>query len=185
MHRFKIAAVFATGIIFSSATVLSGCNIVNNINSLFSEKSFSSVADSVAPESILTSGNTFDSVNNCDRSILKNYIKLAFDKAAADYFDKIYQQYSYRDSPDFIGYTVTAENYNNSPVYYLEGERIQEGKDFYYYSVHLYYKNYNSKNNANETVTVNRYLITIPDMRVIPMLDKNGEFVEEYNDIII
>jgi len=71
-----------------------------------------------------------------------------------------------------------------SGEYYLEVSELLDGKGCCYYAVTLSRRTYDNGNAIGETI-INRYLVTIPGNRIIPMFDQNGEINSEYNDIII
>ena len=68
--------------------------------------------------------------------------------------------------------------------YFIEASELSDGKGCCYYAVTLSQRTYDNGSAVGETI-INRYLVTIPGNKIIPMIDENGNINPEYNDIII
>ncbi len=195
MLLFRASVGLLASSLLSASMLFSGCAAPQNSGDAFSGSStpssngiFSSMSSkdefsSAAPDSSFDTDNT-DNIPHTNT--LNSAVNTILDDIIFNYVGPFYFHFYCRESQDFLGYTIDAIPYSDAfaPQLCIETEWLQDGYGCSYYMVHFYSREYDPSNHMLNKKTVNRYVISLPDGKIIPMLDKNGNFIKEYNDMI-
>ena len=195
MLLFRASVGLLASSILSASMLFSGCAAPQNSENAFlgssapsSNEIFSSMS-SKEESSSAASGSSFDTNNTNDsfrENTLHSAVNTILDDIIFSYVGPFYFHFYCREAQDFLGYTIDAIPYSDVsiPQLCLETEWLQDGYGCSYYMVHFYSREYDPINHMLNKKTVNRYVVSLPDGKITPMLDPSGNFMKEYNDMI-
>lgn len=194
MLLFRASFKFLAGSLLSASMLFSSCAAPQNSGEALSESSSSSneIVSSMSskeeaiPESSDASVGTNDTNDKTHSTTIQTAVNIILDDIICGYVDPSYTHYYCRESKDFWGYIIDAISYGGTPIPQLciETEWLQDGYGCSYYMVHFYSREYDKNNHLLNKTTVNRYIVSLPEGKITPMLDKDGNFMKEYNDMI-